>query len=128
VQVRGFSSAPARNVWLTGGYEAIFGPSACLSGEDDGIVQHASQYACNGSATASYNNSNVCSNSAKQESSGFVNLDCAHENHSDERDDSDRDVRKAIPTGIWTCGGSPCAPNTTVQSAMSTGQFVGILY
>jgi hypothetical protein len=128
VQVRTYSSAPARNVYLTGGYEAIFGASACLSGEDDGIVQHASQYACNGSATASYNNSNVCSNSSKQESSGFLNLDSAHENHSDERHDSDRDTRKAIPTGIWTCGGSPCSPNTTVQSSMSAAQFVAILY
>ena len=89
VQVRTYSNAPARSVYLTGGYEAIFGASACLSGEDDGIVQHASQYACNGSATTGYNNSNVCNNSAKQESSGFLNLDVAHENHSDERDDSD---------------------------------------
>ena len=51
-------------------------------------MQHASQYACNGSATTGYNNSNVCNNSSKQESSGFLNLDTAHENHSDERDDS----------------------------------------
>jgi len=128
VQVRTFSGAPARNVWLTGGFEAIFGASACLSGEDDGLVQHASQYACSGSATASFNNSNVCGNSAKQESSGFFNLDSADENHSDERDDSDRDQRRAIPDGIWTCGGAPCAPNTQVQTSMSTAQFVSILY
>jgi hypothetical protein len=128
VQVRTYANAPAKNVYLTGGYEAIFGPSACLSGEDDGIVQHASQYACSGSATASYNNSNVCSNSAKQESAGFVNLDSGHENHDDERNDADRDTRKSIPTGIWTCGGSPCAPNTTVQSAMSSAQLVAVLY
>jgi hypothetical protein len=128
VQVRTYSNAPARNVYLTGGYEAIFGASACLSGEDDGIVQHASQYACNGSATTGYNNSNVCNNSNKQESSGFLNLDVGHENHSDERDDSDRDTRRAIPGGIWTCGGSPCSPNTVVQSSMSTAQFVSILY
>lgn len=128
VQVRTFSNAPAKSVYLTGGYEAIFGASVCLSGEDDGIVQHASQFACNGSATTGYDNSNVCNNSSKQESSGFLNLDSGHENHSDERDDSDRDTRKAIPTGIWTCGGSPCAPNTTVQSAMSTAQLLAILY
>jgi hypothetical protein len=67
VQVRGFSNAPAKNIYLTGGYEAIFGASACLSGEDDGIVQHASQYACNGSAGTGYNNNNVCNNSNKQE-------------------------------------------------------------
>ena len=128
VQVRTFSNAPARNVYLTGGYAAIFGASACLNGEDDGIVQHASQYACNGSATASYNNNNVCTNSAKQESSGFLNLDTAHENHDEERDDSHYHTRVAIPTGIWTCGGSPCSPGSTVQSAMSTAKFVSTLY
>jgi hypothetical protein len=128
VQVRTYSNAPARNVYLTGGYEAIFGASACLSGEDDGIVQHASQYACNGSATTGYNNGNVCSNSSKQEASGFRNLDVGHENHDDERNDADRDTRRAIPTGIWLCGSTPCAPNTVVQSAMSSAQLVGILY
>lgn len=128
VQVKTFSNAPAKTVYLTGGYEAIFGASACLSGEDDGVVQYASIYACNGSATASYSNSNVCGNTSKQEASGFRNLDAAHENHDDIRNDIDRDVRKAIPGGNWTCSGSPCAPNTTVQSAMSTGQFIAILY
>jgi hypothetical protein len=128
VQVKTYANAPAKNVWLTGGYEAIFGASACLSGEDDGVVQYASIYACNGSATASYNNSNVCGNNAKQESSGFRNLDGAHENHSDIRDDSDSDTRKAIPDGIWTCGGSACSPNTTVQSSMTSAEFVSILY
>lgn len=128
VQVRTYSNSPARNVYLTGGYEAIFGASACLSGEDDGIVQHASQYACSGSATTGYNNNNVCGNSSKQESSGFRNLDTAHENHDDERNDADRDKRIAIPDGIWSCGGSPCSPGTKVQSSMSTAQFVSILY
>jgi len=128
VQVRQFSSAPARNVYLTGGYEAIFGASACLTGEDDGIVQYASIFACNGSAHASYNNSTACGNGSKQETSGFRNLDAAHENHSDERDDSDRDTRRQIPDGIWNCGSSPCSPNTIVQSSRSTGQFIAMLY
>lgn len=128
VQVRAFSNAPAKNVYLSGGYEAIFGPSACLSGEDDGIVQYASIFACNGSGTASYNNSNVCNNSYKQEVSGFFNLDGSHENHGDERDDTDRDTRRAIPGGNWTCSGVPCAPNTVVQSSMSTAQFIAVLY
>jgi hypothetical protein len=128
VQVRTYANAPARNIYLTGGYEAIFGASACLSGEDDGIVQHASQYACNGSATTGYDNGNVCNNSNKQESSGFLSLDSGHENHSDERDDSDRDTRRQVPGGIWMCGSSPCAPNTQVQSAMSAAQLVAILY
>lgn len=128
VQVRNFANAPAKTVHLTGGYEAIFGASACLSGEDDGVVQYASIFACNGSATASYDNSNVCNNSNKQEATGFRNLDAAHENHSDERDNSDSDVRKQIPGGIWNCSGVPCAPNTTVQSSMTTARFVSILY
>jgi hypothetical protein len=128
VQVRTYSNAPARSIYLTGGYEAIFGASACLSGEDDGIVQHASQYACSGSATAGYNNGNVCGNSSKQESSGFLNLDVAHENHDDERDDNDSDTRRQVPGGIWNCGASPCAPNTVVQSSMTTARLVSILY
>jgi hypothetical protein len=128
VQVRTYANAPARNIYLTSGYEAIFGASACLSGEDDGIVQHASGFACNGSATTGYDNSNVCNNSNKQESSGFLNLDSGNENHDDERNDSDRDTRKAIPTGIWMCGSTPCAANTTVQSAMSSAQLVSALY
>jgi hypothetical protein len=128
VNVKTYANPPARTVWLTGGYEAIFGASACLSGEDDGVVQYASIFACGGSATASYDNTNVCGNAAKQESSGFRNLDAAHENHSDERDDSDSDVRKAIPGGIWTCSGVACAPNTTVQSSMTTARFISTLY
>ncbi len=128
VQVKTYASPPARNVYMTGGYEAIFGASACLSGEDDGIVQYASTYACGGSATAGYDNSNVCGSSFKQEASGFHNLDGAHENHSDIRDASDSDTRKAIPDGIWTCGGVPCSPNTTVQSSMTTAAFVALLY
>lgn len=128
VQVKTFASAPAKLIYLSGGYEAIFGSSACLNGEDDGVVQYASIFACNGSATASYDNGNVCGNSSKQESANFRNLDGCHENHSDERDDSDSDVRKAIPGGIWNCGTTPCAPNTTVQSAMTTAQMISILY
>ena len=126
--MRTFSNPPAKTIYLTAGYEAIFGASACLNGEDDGVVQYASSFACNGSATASYDNTNVCNNANKQEASGFRNLDAAHENHSDERDDSDSDTRRAIPDGIWTCGGVPCAPNTVVQSSMTTARFISTLY
>ncbi len=128
VQVRNFANAPARLIYLTGGYEAIFGASVCLSGEDDGVVQYASQYACNGSTGTSYDNTNVCRNNAKQETSNFRNLDSGHENHSDERDDSDSDVRRQIPDGVWTCSGAACAPNTQVQSAMTTARFISTLY
>lgn len=128
VQVRTFSGPPARNVYLTGGFEAIFGASACLSGEDDGVVQYASIFACGGSAGTGYDNSDVCGNSFKQESFGFRNLDGAHENHSDERDDSDSDDRRQVPDGIWTCSGVACAPNTLVATSMTTARFVSSLY
>ena len=128
VQVRTYASAPARNIWLTGGYAAIIGASACLAGEDDGVVQHASSYACNGSATTAYDNTNVCNNANKQESSGFKNLDSAHENHDQSRNDSVSDARVAIPDGIWVCNGAPCGPNTTVRSNLSTAAFVSTLY
>lgn len=128
VQVKNFSNAPAKLIYLTGGFEAIFGASVCLSGEDDGIVQYASIFACGGSTGTSYDNSNVCRNNAKQEASGYRNLDGAHENHSDERDDSDSDERRQIPDGIWTCSGVSCAPNTTVQSSMTTARFISTLY
>ncbi len=128
VQVKTYASPPAKNVYLTGGYEAIFGASACLSGEDDGVVQHASMYACNGSANTSYDNDDVCGNSAKQESYGFRNMDVAHENHSDIRDASDSDTRRAIPDGLWTCSGSPCSPGSQVQSSMTSAKFISILY
>ena len=128
VQVRTYSNAPARNVYLTGGYAAIFGPSACLTGEDDGLVQHASTYACSGSAAVAYNNGNVCNNSNKQESSGFRNVDVAHENHDEERNDTHRHTRQAIPTGIWRCGAGACTAGTTVQNALSTAQLISLLY
>jgi hypothetical protein len=128
VQVRAFANAPAKTIWLTGGYAAIFGASVCLSGEDDGVVQHASAYACDGSATASYTNPTVCGNNAKQKTSGYRNLDTAHENHDQERNDSHSDNRQAIPDGIWTCNGASCTPGTTVQSSQSTAAFVRSLY
>jgi hypothetical protein len=128
VQVRQFAGAPAKTIWLTGGYAAIFGASVCLSGEDDGIVQAASIFACGGDATASYTNDTVCDNGNKQESSGFKNLDTAHENHDQERDDSTYDNRQAIPGGVWICNGGLCAPGSTVQNAQSTAAFVATLY
>ncbi len=127
VQVRGLAGSPAKNIYLTGGYEAIPVASLCLSGEDDGVVQHASQYACNGSATASYDNDDVCDESAKQELAGFRNLDSGAENHDDTRNDADRDTRRTIPDGAWYCGATPCAPDVEVQSSMSSAQLVSRL-
>lgn len=128
VQVRFFTSTPAKTVWLTGGYAAIIGASACLSGEDDGLVQHASAYACDGSATAAYDNQNLCGNASKQKASGFMNLDAAHENHDQSRNDSHAHTRVAIPDGIWVCNGQPCGPGSTVNNALSTADFISRLY
>jgi hypothetical protein len=128
VQVRVFAGAPAKTVWLTGGFAAIIGASSCITGEDDGLVQHASAYACDGSATANLNNQTICGNGAKQESSGFMNLDTAHENHDEERNDSHSDNRDAIPDGVWICNGVRCAPGSTVHENLSTAAFVGRLY
>jgi hypothetical protein len=125
VQVKTYSNPSPKTIYLTGGYEAM-ASSGCLTGEDDGVVQYASIYACSGSASASYNNGNVCT--SKQESSGFRNLDAGHENHDDERNDVDSDTRRAIPGGIWMCSGVPCSPDTVVQSSMTTARLVSVLY
>ncbi|MCP5057665.1 MAG: hypothetical protein GY937_13215 [bacterium] len=82
---------------------------------------------CNGSATASYDNGDVCGAGAKQEVSGFLNLDVGHENHDDTRDDGDRDSRYTIPNGSWYCGLTPCAAETEVQTTMSAAQLVARL-
>jgi hypothetical protein len=37
-------------------------------------------------------------------------------------------VRKAIPDGNWLCSGVKCAPNTTVQSSMTTARYITLLY
>jgi len=128
VQVKNFTNAPSKLIYLTGGYKAIFGSSACLTGEDDGVVQYASIFACNGSTGTSYDNSNTCRNNAKQKTSGYRNLDGAHETYDEERDDSNSDERRQIPDGIWLCNGVACAPNTTVQSAESTAAFIATPY
>src|SRR4030095_4701029 len=61
-------------------------------------------------------------------SAGCHNRDTCHENHDQERNDTDRDNRDAIPTGLWTCGGAPCPAGTTVQNNLSTAQMVSRLY
>lgn len=119
-QVRTYANSPRTNVYLVSGYEAIFGSSALLNGEDDGLLSYASTFACSGSATASYSTSNICLNSAKQEVSGFYNCDQRHENHDDGRNDVDRDTTKAVTGGCWGSSTS----GTTVRSGMSSAELV----
>ena len=55
VNVMNYANYPARNVWLYGGFKGM-ASSGCLSGQDDGAVQYASQFACAGSPTFPYDN------------------------------------------------------------------------
>ena len=70
----------------------------------------------------------MCDNNNKQAVSGFKNLDTAHENHDQERNDSHYDTREAIPAGVWVCNGAACSPGSSVQGSMSTARFVSLLY
>ena len=123
-QVKTYANSPNANVYLISGYEAIFGSSALLDGEDDGLLSYASTFACNGSASASYSTSNICLNSAKQESSGFYNCDQGHENHDDGRNDADRDTRKAVTGGCWGSSTS----GTTVRASMSSAELIRCIW
>ena len=111
---------------MTGGYSGS--PlSGLLSGEDDGVVQYASQYACSGNAEARYTNntSNICGNNSKQESSGFRNLDAAHENHDEEHLNSHSHTRLDVRDGF--CPGRTCRPGNRKESSVSTAQYIRAL-
>jgi hypothetical protein len=123
-QVKTYANGPKTTANLISGYEMIFGSSALLNGEDDGLLSYASTFACNGSASASYSTSNICSNSSKQEVSGFANCDQADENHDDGRNDADRDTRKAVTGGCWGSNTS----GTNVRSSMSTAELIRCIW
>jgi len=129
VQVKNFSNPPDRNIYLIGGFKEQFGRSVCLSGNDDGTVQYASQFACSDLPSASYDNSNVCDNSRKMQPSGFFNIDAGKENHTEVHQDSVRGERRTVPdTVYWLCGGAPCGGNVLAVSSRSTAQQVGKFY
>lgn len=129
-QVGTYSSAPARPVWLTGGYSG--GGSTCsawLHGQDDGVLAFSSQYACS-DISASFDMSNVCGNGAKMGNLNLLNLDAGEENHAEEKNNettfNDRS-RKAIPDSPWLCSGTSCASNSTVCSDLSFANLLGYL-
>ena len=130
VQVKNFSNPPDRNIYLIGGYKWYYTTEACMPwGENDGTVQYASIFACSGSTTTGYYNSDVCGNSSKQEASGFFNIDAGYENHEEIANDGNRNERRTVPdTVYWLCGGTPCAGNVLATSSRSSGQQVGKLY
>ncbi|MBI2884065.1 MAG: hypothetical protein HYY11_09215 [Candidatus Methylomirabilis oxyfera] len=118
--VNNFTNAPARNIWLIGGYRGLLASSACLSGEDDGAVQYASQFACNGLATTAYGNAWPCGNTFKQKPSGFLNVDAAYEDHFQCKDCSQWGQRIAVTDGVWSCGATRCPPGTIMSSGWAT--------
>lgn len=103
-QVDNFATAPSKTVFLTGGYKGTV-TSACLPGEDDGVLGFATQYACSGNVYQSYDIGNVCGDGNKI-SAGFANLDTAYETHDDERNNADlalNRTRRSVADGIWDC-------------------------
>ena len=117
VQVKTYANAPARNVYLTGGYEAIFGASACLSGEDDGVVQYASIYACGGSATAA-TTTRTCAATRSSRRPPASSTSTARTRTTATSATTQRLATRGArcPDGIWTCSGSPCSPNTRCRA------------
>jgi len=122
-QVYTYANGPKAATYLFGGYEAM-ASSSCLNGEDDGVIAYPSAFACSStiSATASHSTTSVCT--AKQESTGFYNGDQGHEDHSNGRDDSDRDVRLGINGGVW----GSVSTGSQVRSAMSTAELIRCLW
>lgn len=116
-----YSNAPARTVWLIGGYRTMWSQDFCLSGQNDGVVQYASQFACNGLATTPYGNAAYpCGNSSKQKLFGFRNWDAAYENHTGCKDCSQWSERIAIYDGSWYYGSTLVSPGTTLWGSYAT--------
>lgn len=120
-QVYTYANGPKATVFLVGSYEAM-ASSSCLNGEDDGVIPYPSSFACSSSisATASHSTTTVCSNSMKQETSGFKNADQSHEDHSDGRDGNDKDDRLAVADGIW----GAYSTGTKLKDSMSTAEMI----
>ena len=117
-QVRTYANSPGTTTWLFGGYEMIVGASACLAGEDDGVIAYPSAFACSGSATANYNTSNLCT--SKQESAGFRDAGQFDENHDGGRNGNDQDTVKAVYGGLW----GSTSTGTNVRSSDSSATII----
>lgn len=123
-QVKTYANGPRVTANLIVGWEMIFGSSALLSGEDDGLLAYPSTLACSGSATASLSQTSNCLNTEKQEVSGFKNCDQGDENHDDGRNDADRDVRKALTGGCW----GTYTNGQQVRSSMSAAELIRCIW
>ncbi len=116
-------SSPSVTSYLVGGWEMIWGNGGFLYGEDDGLIEYASSFACNaayGSAWGNFSQSNICLNTAKWKSAGFKNGDQSAEDHDEGRNGDDPDVRKAATGGLW----GTSTTGTQVRSSMSNAEMV----
>jgi hypothetical protein len=115
-----YANSPKSLTYVFAGYEAIIGSSACLSGEDDGVIQYGSALACSGSPTTSYSTSNACT--TKQETSNFRDAGQFHENHDDGRNDADRDVVLRVNSSgnLWGTG----TTGSQVRSSDSSAEII----
>lgn len=126
-QVSAYSNSPARPIWLIGGFKGIAGPSACLDGQDDGVLELSSQLACRTSAGIGI--SDACDNDHKMGAKNYINIDVADENHDDEKNvrNIGNRTRKAIADGVWKCDGKACPPDSTVRTNLSTAALIDLL-
>lgn len=115
--VNNYTNSPSVATYVIGGWKGMV-TSGCLNGEDDGVIQYASSFACSGSATASYSTTNVCS--AKQKPSGFYQGDQSYEDHAEARNHSNQNERRSVYGGLW----GNIATNTLVRSSMSTAELI----
>lgn len=113
-QVSGYMNAPTKPVYLFAGHEAM-ADSFLLPGEDDGVLSHASTFACLGDPNASYGNSNVCT--SKMKTANYFNRSSAHENHSDATNGSDTDRRIKVASGL-TCKTSTCFSSSDLWAGL----------
>lgn len=131
-QVFNYANAPQSNFLLIGGYRGIILPplSACLPGEDDGILEYSTQFACQGDPAQGYDTTDVCGNDSKI-TDGFFNLDGSREDHDNERNNEDINTRnrRAVPDGIWLCNNVPCMPGTLISGLpnLSSAELIDIL-
>ncbi len=120
-------NSPGVLTYLVGGWEMIYGNGGFLYGEDDGLIEYASSFACNaayGSAWGNFSQSNICLNSAKWKSTGFSNGDQSAEDHDEGRNGDDPDVRKAATGGLW--GAS--TTGAQVRSSMSNAELARCIW
>lgn len=115
--VNTYTNSPSVSTYVIGSWKGMV-TSGCLTGEDDGVIQYASLFACSGSATASYSTTNVCT--SKQKPSGFYQGDQSYEDHDTARKHSSQAERRSVYGGLW----GSISTNTKVRSSMSTAELI----